>query len=42
MVADAIADARFEVLVAIDEIDQSFKVKIDGGTWSPPLGTEVK
>jgi hypothetical protein len=25
--------------VAVDDIDQAFKVKVNGGTWSPPLGT---
>ncbi len=30
--------ALYEVLVAVDPADQSFKIKIDGGTWSPPAG----
>lgn len=37
-VAKALEAARFEVLVAVDLIDRAFKVKIDGGTWSPPMG----
>jgi hypothetical protein len=37
-IADALKSARFEVLVAYDEMDEAFKVKIDGGTWSPPMG----
>jgi hypothetical protein len=27
-----------EVRVSVDPTDQAFKVKIDGGIWSPPLG----
>ena len=37
-IADALMSARFEVLVAYDEMDEAFKVKIDGGVWSPPIG----
>lgn len=40
-VIDALTRAKFDVLVAVDPIDQAFKVKIDGGTWSPPLGAPV-
>ena len=40
-VAQALQEARFEVLVAYDEIDGAFKVKIDGGTWSPPMGQDM-
>jgi hypothetical protein len=38
-IADAITSAKFEVLVSVDEIDAAFKVKIDGGSWSPPMGS---
>ena len=38
MLAEALTSARFEVLVAFDPIDAAFKFKIDGGTWSPPMG----
>ena len=34
--------ANHEVLVATDPIDQAFKIKIDGGTWSPPMGKAWK
>lgn len=37
IVAEALSRARSEVLVATDPIDGSFKVKIDGRTWSPPF-----
>ncbi len=40
-VADALREARFEVLVAVDDIDGAFKIKIDGGTWSPPMGEDM-
>jgi len=40
-VAQVMRDARFEVLVAIDDMDGSFKVKIDGGAWSPPMGQNM-
>ena len=40
-VAQALQDARFEVLVAVDDIDGAFKIKIDGGTWSPPMGEDM-
>jgi hypothetical protein len=29
-----------EVLFGSDPIDQAFKFKINGGIWSPPMGTE--
>jgi hypothetical protein len=34
--------AGHEVLVATDPIDRAFKVKIDGGAWSPPMGKALK
>lgn len=40
-VADALREARFEVLVAVDDLDGAFKIKIDGGTWSPPMGEDM-
>jgi chaperone required for assembly of F1-ATPase len=44
--ADGIAlhltEGAFEWLVAFDEIDGAFKIKIDGRTWSPPLGKVVE
>lgn len=41
-VAMALARAKYEVLVAVDTIDEAFKIKIDGGIWSPPLGRVVR
>jgi hypothetical protein len=41
-VTEAIRRADYEVLVAVDTIDEAFKVKVDGGTWSPPLGKVVR
>ena len=41
-VAEALASASWEVLVAYDPIDKAFKVKIDGGIWSPPMGQEMR
>jgi hypothetical protein len=39
--AEALMAAEIEVLVAVDPDDRSFKVKIDGGIWSPPMGKPV-
>jgi hypothetical protein len=36
---DDIAAPIRQLDVAVDDIDQAFKVKVNGGTWSPPLGT---
>ena len=36
--ADALNDARYEIIVATDDIDDAFKIKVDGGCWSPPMG----
>ncbi len=33
--------SQYEVLVASDPIDSAFKIKIDGGRWSPPMGREL-
>jgi hypothetical protein len=41
-IAEAMANASWEVLVAYDPIDDAFKVKIDGAIWSPPMGQGVK
>jgi hypothetical protein len=38
----ALERATCDCLVAVDTIDEAFKVKVDHGTWSPPLGTVVK
>lgn len=40
-VAEVIAQLQgfsYEVLVATDPVGKSFKIKIDGGIWSPPMG----
>lgn len=37
MIVDALASARQQALIAYDPIDDAIKVKIDGGTWSPPF-----
>ena len=34
-------DAVYSIKVAIDDIDQAAKFQVNGGTWSPPLGTVV-
>ncbi len=34
----AVGNAKYEILVAVDPIDQAFKVKVDGGIWSRPMG----
>lgn len=40
------ASTGAEVLVAVDglphEAAPAFKVKIDGGVWSPPMGKSVR
>jgi hypothetical protein len=41
-VAGFIGHAKTEILVAVDTIDEAFKIKIDGGIWSPPLGKVVR
>lgn len=41
-VTEAMRRADYEILVAVDTIDEAFKVKVDGGTWSPPLGKVVR
>lgn len=41
MVKEALEHARFEVLVGVDLLDRAFKLKIDGGVWSPPMGVQV-
>lgn len=42
VITEELKDAKWEVLIAYDEIDGSFKFKIDGGVWSPPFGDKVK
>jgi hypothetical protein len=36
--AAELASVGSHALFAVDDIDGALKVKIDGGTWSPPLG----
>jgi hypothetical protein len=36
-VARVLANATYEALIAYDPIDDAIKIKVDGGTWSPPL-----
>lgn len=38
----ALQEAHYEALVAFDPIDNAFKVKIDNGRWSPPMGIIVE
>ena len=33
--------STIDVLVAIDPIDRAFKMKINNGVWSPPMGEVV-
>jgi hypothetical protein len=40
-IAEALQAAEIEVLVAIDPGDWSFKMKVNGGVWSPPMGKRV-
>jgi hypothetical protein len=37
----ALENAKAEILVGSDPIDRAFKVKIDGGLWTPPMGEEI-
>lgn len=40
--ARRIADgACTSLLIAVDDIDKAVKLKVDGGTWSPPMGVMV-
>jgi len=36
----ALQESKYEVLVGSDPTDSAFKVKIDGHTWSIPMGRE--
>lgn len=38
----ALQETKYECLIAFDPTDEAFKVKIDNGIWSPPLGIRQK
>lgn len=40
-IAKALSLGTYEFLIAYDPIDEAVKVRIDGWTWSPPMGELV-
>jgi hypothetical protein len=39
---EILTNSTTEVLVGTDPIDDAFKIKVDGGIWSPPMGRDYK